>query len=84
MKKTHCRRLPIRLLPVLLVLPAAVLTFRLRVEGREAASLERTKAALLLSRATYGARPGDFERILAMGTDAWLDEQLHPEQIDDS
>jgi uncharacterized protein (DUF1800 family) len=64
-----------------------VLALGLSISGasaREDASLEEKRAALLLSRATYGPRPGDYERILAMGTEAWLEEQLRPERIDDS
>ena len=45
---------------------------------------ERELASLLVSRATFGARPGDAERVAASGTKRWLDEQLHPERIDDS
>ncbi len=37
----------------------------------------------LLSRAAYGAWPGDIERVRNMGASAWIDEQLHPESIDD-
>ncbi len=37
----------------------------------------------LLSRATYGARPADLARVAAIGPRAWLEEQLHPETIDD-
>jgi len=37
-----------------------------------------------LNRFTFGVRPGDVERVRAMGLDKWLDEQLHPEKIDDS
>ncbi|HLJ85855.1 MAG TPA: DUF1800 domain-containing protein [Candidatus Angelobacter sp.] len=37
-----------------------------------------------LSRLTFGARPGDVDKIQAMGLDRWLEEQLHPERIDDS
>ncbi len=37
----------------------------------------------LLSRAAYGAWPGDIERVRSMGASAWIDEQLHPESIDD-
>jgi len=40
--------------------------------------------ALLLSRAAFGARPGDVERARAMGNDAWIEEQLDFEAIDDS
>jgi uncharacterized protein (DUF1800 family) len=38
----------------------------------------------LLSRATFGPRPGDLDRIRELGRDRWLDEQLHPEHIDDT
>ena len=37
-----------------------------------------------LNRFTFGVRPGDAERVRAMGLDKWLDQQLHPERIDDS
>ena len=38
----------------------------------------------LLSRAAYGPWPGDLDRVTAMGAEAWLEEQLAPEQIDDT
>jgi uncharacterized protein (DUF1800 family) len=38
----------------------------------------------LLSRAAYGPWPGDLDRVRSMGTDAWIEEQLAPENIDDS
>src|ERR1043166_3596052 len=37
-----------------------------------------------LNRFTFGVRPGDVERVRAMGLDKWFDEQLHPEKINDS
>ncbi|MFZ0645268.1 MAG: DUF1800 domain-containing protein [Candidatus Acidiferrales bacterium] len=36
-----------------------------------------------LNRLAYGARPGDVERIRQMGLDKWIEQQLHPEAIDD-
>jgi len=42
------------------------------------------RVAHLLHRATFGVRPGELERARQMGIEAWLDEQLHPERIDDS
>jgi uncharacterized protein (DUF1800 family) len=44
---------------------------------------ETERAVHLLSRTTYGVRPGDVEALLSTGTDAWLERQLHPETIDD-
>jgi uncharacterized protein (DUF1800 family) len=37
-----------------------------------------------LNRFTFGIRPGDVERVRSLGLDKWLDQQLHPERIDDS
>jgi uncharacterized protein (DUF1800 family) len=38
----------------------------------------------VLARVTYGPRPGDVERVRALGLAAWLEQQLDPERIDDS
>jgi uncharacterized protein (DUF1800 family) len=37
-----------------------------------------------LNRAAFGPRPGDLERVQQMGLDAYLEEQLHPERIEES
>jgi uncharacterized protein (DUF1800 family) len=37
-----------------------------------------------LSRLAYGARPGDVERVRAIGLSTWIDQQLHPAKIDDA
>jgi uncharacterized protein (DUF1800 family) len=37
-----------------------------------------------LNRLGYGPRPGDVERIRHMGLEKWVDQQLHPEGIDDA
>jgi uncharacterized protein (DUF1800 family) len=37
----------------------------------------------VLNRLAFGARPGDVEAVRAMGVDAWIDRQLHPERIAD-
>lgn len=37
----------------------------------------------LLSRAAFGPWPGDLERVRELGQEAWLEEQLHPEGLDD-
>jgi uncharacterized protein (DUF1800 family) len=44
---------------------------------------EEQKVAHLLDRITYGARPGDLERVRKVGRERYLDEQLHPERIAD-
>ncbi len=45
---------------------------------------EDQKALHLLNRIGYGPRPGDLERVKRMGLDKFIEQQLHPERIDDS
>src|SRR5215813_4245083 len=42
------------------------------------------RVAHVLSRLTFGARPGDFERVNAMGVEAFINQQLVPDSIDNS
>ncbi|HUO33687.1 MAG TPA: DUF1800 domain-containing protein [Candidatus Acidoferrum sp.] len=37
-----------------------------------------------LNRLGYGPRPGEIERVRAMGLEKWIDQQLDPASIDDS
>jgi uncharacterized protein (DUF1800 family) len=37
----------------------------------------------VLNRLTFGARPGDAESVRAIGVDAWIQRQLHPDRIED-
>jgi uncharacterized protein (DUF1800 family) len=45
---------------------------------------ESKRALHALQRLTFGPRPGEAERVAAMGVDQWIDQQLHPDRIDDS
>jgi len=45
---------------------------------------EDRRALHLLSRITFGPRPGDLEKVRAVGARAFVERQLHPERIDDS
>ena len=45
---------------------------------------EQKQAVHALNRLTFGPRPGDVDHVLAIGVDKWIDQQLHPEKIDDS
>jgi uncharacterized protein (DUF1800 family) len=38
----------------------------------------------MLDRFTFGARPGDVDRVLAMGADKWLEQELSPQTIPDN
>jgi uncharacterized protein (DUF1800 family) len=37
-----------------------------------------------LNRLAYGPRPGDIDHIRQIGLEKWIDEQLHPDSIDDA
>ena len=41
------------------------------------------QASHALDRLAFGARPGDVERVHAIGVDSWIARQLHPERIPD-
>jgi uncharacterized protein (DUF1800 family) len=44
---------------------------------------EEQKALHVLNRLGFGPRPGDVERVLALGVERHITLQLHPERIDD-
>ena len=53
--------------------------------ARSAAKLtEDQRIQHVLNRLGFGARPGDVERVKAMGIDAYINQQLWPEKIDDT
>jgi uncharacterized protein (DUF1800 family) len=37
-----------------------------------------------LNRFTFGPRPGDLEAVRTLGLDAWLEQQLHPQALDET
>jgi uncharacterized protein (DUF1800 family) len=45
---------------------------------------DRKRALHALNRLSFGPRPGDVQRVMAIGVEQWIDLQLHPERIDDS
>ena len=51
-----------------------------RLDHRELAADEQILHAL--SRLTFGGRPGDAQRVRSAGLDKWVDDQLHPERIE--
>src|SRR5579884_4446196 len=54
------------------------------LKGLPITELSEDEAILhALNRLAYGPRPGDVERIKQMGLAKWIDQQLHPESIDD-
>ena len=51
---------------------------------RKSAMPDDQRIAHVLSRLTFGARPGDFERVKTMGIEAFIAQQLDPDAIEDS
>jgi uncharacterized protein (DUF1800 family) len=45
---------------------------------------QRKQAVHVLNRLTFGPRPGELDQVMAIGVDKWIDQQLHPDKIDDS
>src|SRR6476620_3739002 len=37
-----------------------------------------------LNQLTFGPKPGDAQKVRAIGLQKWMDKQLHPERINDS
>ena len=54
-----------------------------RNESFSPAAEQRARAIQALNRLTFGPRPGDVERVLAIGVDKWIGQQLRPDSIDD-
>jgi len=53
-------------------------------KGRGARLTEDQRILHLLNRIAFGPRPGDIDRIKQVGVDRFIEEQLHPESLDDS
>lgn len=51
------------------------------VAARELAP--REQATHVLNRLAFGPRPGDVDRVVTMGVDSWIEQQLRPERISD-
>ena len=88
--------LPTRLLPVRLLASALICSLvcsttppmfahaRHTSQSITASRLQpHARALQALNRLTFGPRPGDVERVEAIGVDRWIDQQLDPETIDD-
>lgn len=68
-----------------LVLSSIPLALAASKKKNKSAQIDETKRVVhLLNRMSYGPRPGEVERVQSMGVERWLDEQLHPDRIDDS
>jgi uncharacterized protein (DUF1800 family) len=56
--------------------PAAKAVVLTPLSGRE-------RVVQLLDRFTYGPRPGEVDRVLALGADKWVEQQMNPDSVPD-
>ena len=75
------RHLPLLLIPILSFSTCLLVAKKKPKASHEMDEQKRSLHAL--NRLTFGPRPGEVERVAAMGVDKWIDQQLHPERIDD-
>ena len=72
------------LLALLGIAFCAQLALAKKKEKPTAAQMDPRKQAVhVLNRLTFGPRPGDVDQVMASGVDKWIDQQLHPDKIDD-
>jgi uncharacterized protein (DUF1800 family) len=81
--KPFVRGLPLRLRGAAAVFLAGALCAPAAASA-SAGSEEDATIVHVLGRLSWGARPGDIAALRAMGLDAWIERQLHPERIDDT
>jgi uncharacterized protein (DUF1800 family) len=55
-----------------------------RIPNPESRIPDEATITHVLNRLTFGARPGDVAKVRATGLTSWIDQQLHPERIDDA
>lgn len=75
-----CSDVPAKIAQLGLTMPAP------NVAGPFGAPVEAGKdlIAHVISRVSFGAAPGDYDHVREIGIDAYIDEQLSPDTIDDS
>src|SRR6188472_4016917 len=68
---------------ILLILLSQPIVFAQK-HAKTQALTEEQRILHVLNRLGFGARPGDVERVKAMGLDNYINQQLSPEKISDS
>jgi len=83
--KSNCRAIALLLIASLCAVSALwAVKKKDKKTAADSGMSDRQRAMHALNRLTFGPRPGDVDRVMAMGVDKWIDQQLHPEKIDDS
>ncbi|MEP6833472.1 MAG: DUF1800 domain-containing protein [Gemmatimonas sp.] len=74
------RHVVLTIIAAALAVGGVLVAFPAFAQANGTRELNKTQQAVqLLSRATFGARPGDVDRVSAIGVDRWLDQQLKPD-----
>jgi uncharacterized protein (DUF1800 family) len=68
----------LRIFKIAGVVPCLALAFSATAFAEPASPAE---AVHVLDRISYGPRPGDIDRVMRIGVDRYIDEQLHPDTI---
>ncbi len=74
----------IRKSTVLLVLAAIAIAQPIASPAKKTGLTEEQRIVHVLNRLGFGARPGDVQRVKAMGLEKYINQQLAPEKIDDA
>jgi uncharacterized protein (DUF1800 family) len=83
--ETSCRRLLAAALVCISAIPAVAATpsssSTAPATAKAAGNSSTARLLHLLNRTSFGPKPGDIEALRALGIDAYLQQQLHPETI---
>ncbi len=79
--KSPSRRSALLALGLAVAVPAAALAAK---KARVPTAEEDALITHALNRLAFGPRPGDVDRVRAVGLDKWIDLQLHPDRVPDS
>ena len=81
---SHLKRSVAPLLACVLCFQGSFVSIAQRSSKKLSAMTADQRVAHVLSRLTFGARPGDFEKVKTMGVDAFINQQLDPDAIDNT
>jgi len=83
--RTKVLRSLVAWLAIVLLLSQSIVSFADNARDSKAKKLtEEQRIVHVLNRLGFGARPGDVERVKAMGVENYINQQLNPEKISDT
>src|SRR5262249_40411035 len=78
------RRMAALLVAIMLATPPFAALADPGKDAKKPRLTEEQRILHVLNRLGYGARPGDVERVKALGLDNYINQQLNPEKLDDA